>query len=41
MDSALAWAALIALSVLGILLFGAVVLAERILMPWADSGGHG
>ena len=41
MDSALAWAALIALSVLGILLFGAVVLAERILMPWADGGGHG
>ncbi len=39
-DGPLAWAALVALSVLGIVLFGAVVLAERLLMPWADSDGH-
>lgn len=37
LDSPLAWAALVWLSVLGILLFAAVVLAERILMPWANS----
>jgi NitT/TauT family transport system permease protein len=40
LDSALAWAALVWLSVLGIVLFAAVVLAERLLMPWAE-GGHG
>jgi NitT/TauT family transport system permease protein len=38
LDSALAWAALIWLSVLGVLLFGAVALAERLLMPWSDAG---
>jgi len=32
---------LVALSVLGILLFAAVVLAERIFMPWAGERGHG
>lgn len=37
MNTSLAWAALIVLSFLGIILYGAVVLAERILMPW----GHG
>jgi NitT/TauT family transport system permease protein len=37
LDGPLAWAALVWLSVLGILLFAAVVLAERILMPWANS----
>jgi NitT/TauT family transport system permease protein len=37
LDGPLAWAALVWLSVLGILLFAAVVLAERILMPWAKS----
>jgi len=26
------------LSVLGMLLYGAVVLAERIFMPWANTG---
>jgi NitT/TauT family transport system permease protein len=36
LDSPLAWAALVWLSVLGILLFGAVVLAERLVMPWAE-----
>jgi NitT/TauT family transport system permease protein len=40
LDSALAWAALVWLSILGILLFGAVVLAQRLLMPWAERG-HG
>jgi len=38
LDSALAWAALVWLSILGILLFAAVALAQRLLMPWADSG---
>ena len=40
LDSALAWAALIWLSILGILLFAAVALAQRLLMPWAKVG-HG
>ena len=40
LDSPLAWAALIWLSVLGILLFAAVVIAERIVMPWSDVGHH-
>ncbi len=40
LNSALAWAALIWLSVLGILLFVLVVIAERILMPWAAGEGH-
>jgi NitT/TauT family transport system permease protein len=40
LDSALAWAALIWLSILGILLFAAVALAQRLLMAWADAG-HG
>jgi NitT/TauT family transport system permease protein len=40
LDSPLAWAALIWLSVLGILLFAAVVAAERIVMPWADAAHH-
>ncbi|MBV8838666.1 MAG: ABC transporter permease [Alphaproteobacteria bacterium] len=40
LDSPLAWAALIWLSVLGILLFAAVVLAERIVMPWAQTARH-
>jgi len=38
LDSALAWAALVWLSILGILLFGAVALAQRLLMPWAELG---
>jgi NitT/TauT family transport system permease protein len=40
LDSALAWAALVWLSILGILLFAAVALAQRLLMPWANAG-HG
>ena len=40
LDSPLAWAALIWLSALGILLFGAVAAAERIAMPWAEAAHH-
>jgi len=40
-NSPLAWASLVVLSVLGILLFAAVVLAERIFMPWAEENRHG
>ena len=40
-NSPLAWASLVALSVLGILLFGAVALAERLLMPWVKENRHG
>ena len=40
LDSPLAWAALVWLSALGILLFAAVVVAERIVMPWSEAGHH-
>jgi NitT/TauT family transport system permease protein len=40
LEGPLAWAALVWLSVLGILLFAAVVLAERLFMPWAQTGQH-
>jgi NitT/TauT family transport system permease protein len=40
LEGPLAWAALVWLSVLGIILFAAVVLAERLLMPWAQTGQH-
>jgi NitT/TauT family transport system permease protein len=40
LDSPLAWAALVWLSGLGILLFVAVVIAERVVMPWSDVGPH-
>lgn len=40
LDSPLAWAALIWLSALGILLFGLVVLVERLVLPWSGSGHH-
>jgi NitT/TauT family transport system permease protein len=40
LDSALAWAALVWLSILGIALFAAVALAERLVMPWGATG-HG
>jgi NitT/TauT family transport system permease protein len=40
LDSPLAWAALVWLSVLGIVLFAAVVVAERLMMPWAEIGRH-
>jgi len=39
LNSPLAWAALIWLSVLGIVLFLMVVVAERLLMPWGVNGG--
>ena len=38
LDSPLAWAALVWLSAIGILLFGLVVLAERLVMPWSEAG---
>ena len=40
LNSALVWASLVVLSVLGMILYGAVVLAEKILMPWAPDNGH-
>lgn len=40
LDGPLAWAALVWLSALGIALFLGVVLAERLLMPWAEAGRH-
>jgi NitT/TauT family transport system permease protein len=40
LDSPLAWAALVWLSVLGIVLFAAVVIAERIVMPWSQTRHH-
>ena len=40
LDSPLAWAALVWLSALGILLFAAVVVVERLVMPWSDHGHH-
>jgi NitT/TauT family transport system permease protein len=40
LDSPLAWAALIWLSVLGIVLFAAVVAVERLVMPWSEIGQH-
>lgn len=40
LDSPLAWAALVWLSALGILLFALVVAAERLVMPWSEVGHH-
>jgi NitT/TauT family transport system permease protein len=40
LNGPLAWAALIWLSVLGILLFASVVLAQKLIMPWAETGHH-
>ncbi|MFM9967693.1 MAG: ABC transporter permease [Burkholderiales bacterium] len=37
-NSALVWASLVYLSALGMLLYAVVVIAERFLMPWVDSG---
>ncbi len=39
LNSPLVWASLIVLSALGIVLYGLVVLAEKILMPWAPQEG--
>jgi NitT/TauT family transport system permease protein len=38
LESPLAWAALIWLSALGIVLFAAVALVERLVVPWGHSG---
>lgn len=40
LNSPLAWAALVWLSVLGIVLFAAVALLERLLIPWASTSSH-
>lgn len=40
LDGPLAWAALVWLSALGILLFGAVALVERMMMPWERAAQH-
>ena len=40
LNTPLVWASLIVLSVLGMILYGAVVLAEKIFMPWAPDSGH-
>jgi NitT/TauT family transport system permease protein len=40
LDGPLAWAALVWLSALGILLFAAVALAERLMMPWEQASHH-
>ncbi|WP_240230772.1 ABC transporter permease [Devosia lacusdianchii] len=40
LNSPLAWAALVWLSMLGVLLFGVVALVERLTMPWAKTGHH-
>jgi NitT/TauT family transport system permease protein len=40
LDGPLAWAALIWLSGLGIVLFSAVALAERLMMPWEGARQH-
>jgi NitT/TauT family transport system permease protein len=40
LNSPLVWASLVVLSVLGMALYGAVVLAEKILMPWAQDTDH-
>jgi NitT/TauT family transport system permease protein len=36
----LVWAALVFLSILGMMLYAAVVVAERVLMPWVESARH-
>jgi NitT/TauT family transport system permease protein len=40
LDGPLAWAALVWLSALGILLFAAVALVERMMMPWERAAQH-
>ncbi len=40
LDGPLAWAALVWLSALGILLFAAVALVERLMMPWERTAQH-
>jgi NitT/TauT family transport system permease protein len=38
LNSPLVWAALVVLSGLGVILYGLVVLAEKLVMPWATDG---
>jgi NitT/TauT family transport system permease protein len=40
LDGPLAWAALVWLSALGIALFAAIALIERVVMPWSEAGHH-
>ena len=40
LNGPLAWAALVWLSLLGVLLFAAVALLEKIVMPWAAAAHH-
>lgn len=40
LNTPLVWAALVVLSVLGMILYAVVVLAEKILMPWAIDGDN-
>lgn len=40
LDGPLTWAALVWLSALGILLFAAVAIVERVVMPWSDVERH-
>ncbi|MCC6780745.1 MAG: ABC transporter permease [Hyphomicrobiales bacterium] len=40
LNGPLVWASLVVLSALGMVLYGAVVLAEKLLMPWAPDSGH-
>jgi NitT/TauT family transport system permease protein len=40
LDGPLAWAALVWLSALGILLFAAVAVVERLMMPWERAAQH-
>lgn len=40
LNTPLAWAALVVLSILGVALYGVIVLAERVLMPWAPHSDH-
>ena len=39
LETPLAWAALLWLSMLGMILFVLVVIAEKVFMPWAHEGG--
>jgi NitT/TauT family transport system permease protein len=40
MNTALSWASLVILSILGIVLYAAVVLAEKLIMPWGAEDAH-
>jgi NitT/TauT family transport system permease protein len=40
LNTPLVWASLVVLSVLGMGLYGMVVLAEKIMMPWGPDSGH-